>query len=360
MKKSILKILSIVLLLFTITNTYAIEVVKAGDVVTHSGDYSSTRFVAGNKVTNTADVEGIVFIAGNELILNGKAPYGFYAGNIVTVNENVEKDMFVAGNHVTISNDAVIGRDAYIAGSIVTINTNIGRDLRVGASSVDLSGATILGDAYVTADVITLNETTNITGKLLYPDNARVTGLSSAKIGSIEKFAEDAKYTYTMKDKITDFVVSSIAAFIVLVVLFYLIPNSKDKLEKFELNFGNIAKTSGIGLLFLIVVPLVSVIAMFTGILVPLSLITLAIYIISIYLSLLLVCYIVGNVINSKVFNNNNKYLSIILGIIIVKLLVLIPYIGGLLGFISLIFGLGLICKFIKPSKEDKVIKKKN
>ena len=184
--RKFLKMLSVLLLLFVVTNTYAVELFESGNVVTQEGEYSSTRFVAGNKVTNKADVDGLSFAAGNEVTLEGKAPYGFFAGNFVTVNEQIEKDLFVAGNRVTIGKDAILGRDVFIAASTVEIKSNIGRDLRVGAASVDLSDITIEGNAYVMADEIIMNANTNIKGKLSYLDDAIVTGLDVATVGSTE------------------------------------------------------------------------------------------------------------------------------------------------------------------------------
>lgn len=346
--KRILKVLSVLVLLFAVTNTYAVELFESGNVVTQEGEYSSTRFVAGNKVTNKADVDGLSFAAGNEVTLEGKAPYGFFAGNIVTVNEKIEKDLFVAGNHVTIGKDAVIGRDVFIAASTVVIKSNMARDLRVGASSVDLSDITIEGNAYVMADEIIMNEKTNIKGKLSYLDDAVVTGLNSATIGSVEVNKNvDVEYNYTMKERIIDFLFSVVSSYIVMLLLFYFIPKTKDKLNEFELSFGNIAKTSGIGLLVLILVPLLSIVGFVTLFLMPVSFIALAVYAISIYLSFLLIYYVVGNVITNKVFNKDNIHIALLIGIVLVKLVCLVPYIGGLIGFISLLFGLGLIYKFI-------------
>ena len=355
MKNRILKLFSIVFLLLMVTNIHALEIVQSGNTITQKGEYSSTRFAAGNKVTNLATVDGLSFVAGNDITLNGKASYGFYAGNIVTINENIEKDAFIAGNNITIGKEAVLGRDVFIAGNTVVISSNVGRDLRVGASIIDLSDITINGDAYVMADQIVLNENTNIVGKLSYSEDATVEGLTTAKIGSIEKVKDiEIEYSYTFKDRALTFLISVVAAFVVMVVLFYLIPSSKENLDKLELQFKDIAKTSGIGLLVLVLVPLVSILAMITGFLLPLSLIALVIYAVSIYLAFLVIYYVVGNVISNKLLNKNNMYLALVIGILLVKLVSLIPYLGGWIKFISLIYGLGIIYNFIKNIRNNK------
>lgn len=354
MKKKICGLFGILLVtILTITNVYALEITQAGDNVIQEGDYDSVRLVAGNKVTNKANVDGISLVAGNEVILEGSAPYGFYAGNIVTVNENISKDMFVAGNNITIGEYAVIGRDVYIMGNTIKINTNVSRDLRIGGESVNLSGITIGGDAYIAAEEIILDENTVITGKLTYPEKAKITGLDSATIGSVEtKKYDEAVIEYNFIDSVYDFIVSAVAAFIVIVALFFVIPNSKEKLNKVELKISSIAKITGIGLLVLIVMPIISLFALFTGFLTPLALIAFAIYIISIYLSSLLVYYIIGNVFTNKVFKKDNTYLALACGIVLTKLVKLIPVIGGLISAIVLFYGLGLIYKYIQARQK--------
>ena len=357
MKKKIFGFLfALVISFLALNSVYAVEVAQAGETVLEEGEYNSTRFVAGNRVTSKATIDGISFVAGNDVTLEGNSVYGFYAGNIVNVSGNIQKDLFVAGNNITINANSVIGRDAYIAGNNVVIKTNIARDLRAAGSIVDLSGITVGGDAYIDSDNVILDANTVITGKLSYLKDTNVKGLNEAKIGSLDvREAEAINIEYNFKTQVKDFIFSFIAAFIVLVVLFYLVPRSREKLSNLELSFGSVAKTVGIGLLVLILVPILAIIVLFTGFLFPISLITLAIYAISIYLAILISYYVVGNLLLTKIFNNDNKYLAILCGVLVVKLIVLIPYVGGLIEAICLFYGLGLIYKFIKSNASNKV-----
>ena len=354
MKKFLCLCSALIVSLFTFTSVNALTIAEAGDVLKQDGSYDSTRIIAGNTVTNTADVDGLSIIAGNEVVLSGSAPYGFYAGNLVTINENIEKDMFVAGNDITIGNEAVIGRDVFIAGNIIKIDTDVTRDLRVGGSRVDISGITIGGDAYIAAEEIIMDEDTIIEGKLTYPDNATVTGLNKSNVGSIELIEQqEIVIEYNMVDRVRDFVVSCIASFVTMAVLFYIIPSAKEKLDNTELTASSIIKRVAIGLAILVVVPMVSLIAMFTGVLTPLAFISFAFYIMSIYLSSLLVYYIVGKLIASNLFKNDNVYLALVTGIVVVKIIKYIPVIGGIVGAFTLFYGLGLIFKFIFRGKNQ-------
>ena len=350
MKKKLVSLLSLTLIvILSFTNVYALEITKAGDTVVQEGDYDSIRLVAGNTVTNKANVDGLSLVAGNEVTVEGSAPYGLYAGNSVTVSEKVEKDMFVAGNNIVIDSDAIIGRDAYIAGNTVKIKANITRDLRLGSSSVDLSGVTIGGDAYITADRIILDENTVITGKLTYVEDANVTGIEKATIGSIKTTkSNEVVIEYSFKTRLYDFVVSYLGAIVTMLVLFYILPKIKEKLDKLELSFNSIAKTSLSGLIALIIIPILTLILVFTGILTPVSLIAICLYVVSIYLSTLFVGYIVGNLLTTKLLKKDSKYLALACGILLLKLIKLIPVIGGIITAISLFYGLGIIFNLIR------------
>ena len=350
MKKCILKFLVLFcVLVLTTSRVSAVSLAKAGDTVVQEGDYDSIRLVAGNKVVDKANINGIAFVAGNDVTAQGNSTYGFYAGNNININENISKDLFVAGNKIIISDDAVIGRDAFIAGASVTIMANITRDLRVGANIVDISGITINGDAYLMADNIKLDEDTVIIGKLTYLEDAKITGLDLASVGAIQKTPKvKINIKKNIGNSIMDVILRICAGIVIMLLLFYLIPKTKDKLDKTELKFEIILKTVCIGFLLLILVPMTFLLTVFTNVLTPFALILACMYGISIYLGTLLSGYIVGNLISKAIFNKDNKYLALVIGIVLVKLVKFIPFLGGFIGVICMLYGMGLITIWIK------------
>ena len=354
MKKKFLGLFLIMCIsLFTFSNVYALEIVKAGDNVIQEGTYDSTRLVAGYNVTNRATVDGLSFAAGNQVVLEGSSTYGFFAGNTLSVKERIEKDLFIAGNGINLLDDMYVGRDAYVAGNAIKVDGTIGRNLNAGGTSVNLSGATINGDAYVAADVIVLDEKTVINGKLVYEEDASISGLDKATIGSVKtkKFGKNAGkdvITYNPINQFYSFIISAIAAFIVMMILFYIITRSKERLDELKYDGSTIFITLVIGLAVLFFAPIVAIIGLFTGFLTPLALILLAVYVVSIYLAYLLSYYVVGNLITTKLIKKDNVYLAVIIGILLTRLVMYIPVLGGFVGLICLLYGLGLIFDFIK------------
>lgn len=354
MKKKIFMLVSILLVgLLTISNVNAVTVTDAGETITQEGEYESTRFIAGNKVKNKGNVNGLSFAAGNDVEIEGSDEYGFYAGNNIYVRGTIQKDLFIAGNNIVLEKDAIISRDAYIAGNNIEIKTNIARDLRVAASSIDIDGITINGDVYLSSKNIKLDKDTVINGKLSYPENADVEGLEDATIGKIVK-TKAINLEQSFKVKTINFCISLVASIITLVVLLYLLPKAKEKLNNIKINASEVVKSLCIGLAILICVPVVSIIALFTGVLTPIAIITLLVYGISVYLANLIFCYIIGNLINTKLFKKESTYLSILCGVVIVRLIELIPYIGTIVLIIGMLYGLGLIFKYIKQRGVEK------
>ncbi len=360
MKNKFFKVFYIILLLtLIITNVNAKELVVASEDVEQTGKYDSIRFVFGKTITNKADVDGLSIIAGEVLTLDGKTPYGFYAGRVLSVSENVLKDVFVAGDDITLTEKALVGRDAFIAGNNVKIKAVIQRDLRLGASSVDLSGATIKGNANVDAEEIKLDDNTKILGTLTYSEDTKISGLSdkNAKNVEVTKAKEVTETSESISDivieKVTNFIMSTARAFIVMIILLWLLPKLNNKIKDEEFELSNVVKTSLIGLGTLIVIPIVSLIALFTGLLSSLSLIIFAVYAVSLYLSSIFVYYIVGNYIDEKFIKKDNMYLSLICGILLVKLIALIPILGGIISFVTLLYGLGIILNYINSLRKE-------
>ena len=117
-------------------------------------------------------------------------------------------------------------------------------------------------------------------------------------------------------------------------------------------------KVSGIGVATLIAMPMASIIAICTIIGIPISIITLLIYGILIYLSIIPTAYFLGSyLIKTKV---ENDYLLLGISLLGIMLIEKIPIIGGIVSFISLCMGLGFYTIWmIKVVKSEKVRAKK-
>ena len=340
MKKNILKFLSLAFLLllpFSVNaeGTYVKEN-GTGDVVEHS------LFTAGNIVNATDNVHGLDFVAGNSVKVTGESEYGFYAGNDVTVSNQVEKDLFVGGNTIIIDSSSKIGRDLYAAGNNVTINTNVNGNAFIGGSIITLKDANITGDLRLGCEKLIIEGNVNITGTLYIDSDSTIDNESGLTVGKkevyeVEKELDTKSFSNIIVETLTSIASIMVVGFILNSLFSKMYENATSDLEtKKEL------KNILFGLLWLIVVPLFSIILMCTIIGVRFGFALLLLYVISLILAIVFASVVCGNIILTKLFKvKDNSYLAIAIGVLALKIISLIPYIGGTVYFLALLYGIG-------------------
>ena len=374
MKKKLFGI-AIVLLMLITTPVYAKDInhfyTKASDNVTFEDKVIGDSAIAGNLVDIIGNIDGIGFIAGNTVSVNGEVEYGFVAGNKVSVNGSVKKNLYAAAHDITLSKDAKVTRDMFAAASAVIVEGNVERDAFIGASEVLIKGdAKIGGNVRISADKITVLDGAAIEGTLKYNKDAKATISEAAKIGKIDTYKLQEPET-SKTSTITSALISTVNMIVVFVVLVTLIPRACDKSLKLYEDKSKYFKGFGAGLLLLICLPIICIFLLLSSIGISLAFVLLGIYLISLYLSYVFSGYLLGDVLVTKLLKKNiNVYLVGIIGIVVLKLLLLIPVLGDFLNVIAVALGLATICKIMiqkenKPKKTDdkvveaEVIKKK-
>lgn len=306
-----------------------------------------TSFLGGNKVIVNKPIKGIGFILGEEIELNSNQEYIFAAGFDIKVNSNINKDIFVYGEETDVK-DVTINRDAYIAGTNLEIDGNIGRNAYLYGSKVELKG-TIKGNVYINALEIKIDESAEILGTLKYNENAIITGLKD----NIKTKTYEINNKVSFVDFITTFVTGYIQITLLAFVLVYLFDKLLKKITNELKNKKNIFSLIGKGFLVLIGVPIISLTIIMTGLLMPIGIIILILYGIILYISEIITAYIIAYYLDKKYLKRNlNKYILIIIGIFIVRILSIIPIIGGFISFLIILLGLGTIFNIIYNEKK--------
>lgn len=323
------------------------------------------RFYAGNNVTVEKDVDASTFAVGetvelNPIKING---LGFAAGNNVTISSE-QDHIFVAGNSVNLKE--AVAKDAYIAGNIVKIESSTIRDLFVAANKIELysgvrnahiGGTTVIlntsveGNIKIAADKIEIGEDTIISGTLEYPNDAEITISDKASIENTKTYDghKEAKTT-SLKNTLVNKIASFVSLFLIGVILLALFPSLFENWKKEEKDASICFKKALKGILTLIVVPVAAILLLITIIGIPLSLISIALYIILIYLSKLITAYYLGSWILKD--QGMNNYLLLGGSLLVIYILEMIPVLGGLIRFLSLILGLGIAITSYKRSTE--------
>lgn len=298
-------------------------------------------FVAGNNTSSLGTVNGLLFAAGNNVTVSGVDSYAFVAGNSVSIDSEIHNDLFAAGNTVTISKDAKLNRDVYAAGSNVSVNTDVKGNVFIGGNNVTFNNTTIDGNVYVGATNITFTGTVKINGTLKYNSNAIITGKDKLTANEMVTYESDKKEE--QKSTILTTFISILMMYLVAIVVYKLFPVTYDKMNK-KITGERLLKNCGFGLLMLIAIPILALLLCVTRIGLSLGLIIIALYGICLYLGLIPISTLIGNVIDEKIGKfKDNFYMDTIIGIVLLEVIGLIPYVGGTLKFIAFLIGLGMI-----------------
>lgn len=314
--------------------------------------------IAGNIIDMIGNIDGIGFIAGETVNVKGSLEYGFMAGNNITVDGVISKNIYAAGNIITFTKNASIGRDIFLAGNEVVLNGNLDRNISISATRVVLEdNLTINGNIKINASSIVVKNGANIKGELSYNEDINKDISNTANIGKITTYKIEKDSSFNVKDLLQ----STLNMIIVFLVITIIIPKSLEKSENIYNESNKYAKNIGIGALFLICVPLISLLLILSNIGISLGIILGLIYGICIYLSYIVSGFILGNLLLGKVMKlNTNKYLSGIIGIIIIKIVSIIPIFGVLVSILALLLGLGTIWNLIGCSNNKKEEPKTN
>jgi len=338
-------------------NVIALEenfITNAGDNVTQKEDVNGSVALAGNNIKFNKTIKGILFGAGNNIKIDGTTDYLVVAGNNIDISGNILNDAVIAGNTISINSEAVINRDVIIAANEVYISGTINRNIQIFATDVELEDATILGNIEISAEEINIEDETTISNTLTYNKDAEIEIDNKDSIGEIKRTnaikLESPTILTILKERLLSFLRSSVVLF----VLILIVPKLFKKITKQqkEMSIKKVLLTLGKGLLTLVLIPIAILLLLISNLGTPLALITTLIYGIIIYLSFILSGYYIGLFIWNKWINKkSNDFIIGIIGLFIIYILKLIPYISIIINMGLLLLGFGIIIELLRHKK---------
>ena len=319
-------------------------------------DITKTAFFAGNNVNVESKIDGIAFIAGNSIIASTESDYAFIAGNSISLKNFHAKDAFVAGNQIIIEN-ATGTRSIYATGNSINITSDYIEDLYLAGKTITLKGK--FDNVVIDADKVVL--TGAITGKLKVNENTEVVlATDYTVVNEIEKFTnKDISKQFKTNNVLGTFMVTKLVSFvtgfvnlIIIGIILILLFNKKfEKISKIKNTAGYVFGRIGLGLCGLIIVPILAVVLLITGFASLLGVLVILAYIAALIITAPVVAINYGNILLKDI---KNEYLRFVVALIILQIVKLVPVFGGLVTFLSLCLGLGLLKDLISTEKKEK------
>ncbi len=148
-----------------LSNPSTDDVYAAGGSVNVKSAVTGDVYAAGGEITiNQAISQDLVAAGGTLTILNTVGDDARLAGGTITVNSPVTDDLVIAGGNITIN--ANVGGDLVIAGGQVVVNGNVGGSVKISAGSVTLNGI-FTGPLEIKGGDLNLNGTYNGAGRFV-------------------------------------------------------------------------------------------------------------------------------------------------------------------------------------------------
>jgi len=338
----------------------------------------STETVSGNyyKVGGTVEVAGKVasdvVVAGGNVIISGEVGGDvLVVGGNIRITGSVEGDVRVIGGNVELAGP--VGKNVSVAAGTLTIasSSNINGHLTVAVGALDLRGAVVGGVAGAAGSVIiagTIKGPTDIIldkeGTLQIRDTAviqspfKYSAYHEAQVAEGANLSEALQFnqlnlkerSWSEKFDWLRHLISLFAMLIIGMIFVVMVPKLVEQINS-EALVKPWAKI-GWGFVWLVVPPIAIIILAVTIIGLPLAIIGAAIYAIGLYMTQIFAGLLVGYWLknNSKMawWSKMSPLVMMSVGILVFKILTMLPFVGGLVVFVGLLWLWGTLASVKK------------
>lgn len=339
--------------------------IKAGNVIDINGSVNGDVIVAGNSITIAGAVAGDVIAAGNSITITG--PVGGsvrVAGSTVQIGGHVSHNVWAVGSTVALGSESAVGWDVYAAGGSVEVRGPVGGNLWVGAGTVVIANE-IGKDVTASVDqegTVVLYPTAVVNGNLTYRaasdqqlvvrEGATVAGKTTRQ--PLPAGTSPAGRAWLGTAYLFWKLVSLFGLLVIGLVLLTLAPK-----KLLEINQEMVKRpwpSLGWGAVYLIVTPVAVVLLLLTIIGIPLALIILALYGISLCVSKVLAGFTLGLLLvtqTGKAAYKGSLVWPLALGLVIITLLSMIPFLGWAVKLLLVLWALGALMAVKKRTLKE-------
>lgn len=344
---------------------------------------ASDEIISGNLLAYSKNiiidgvVSGDLIVATSNLNVSGRVE-----GDIIALAQDISIDGEVGGNIRVVANsvsiNSVVARNVNAFGSQVVIGdkSKIGWDLIVGSVNSTVrgivsGGVNIYGNSiFVSAKVgehanfrvynnkenegLQLDKTATINGNLNYRSSKNIT-LSNSSVVSGE--INHTKFKSSNKLSDNNWWWTRLFSILSLLFIGLIIVSLAPKYSRNVMFQFKQSPTRSIlwGLIIFLILPPLFILSTLTIIGIPLALVLLSLWLVSIFVGQSLSALILGDVLIKKVLavNYHSLFWPLLLGVIIISLLFSIPWFGWILNLLSIWLGLGSILLYVNNKSKN-------
>ena len=290
---------------------------------------------SGQVVSIDSPINDDVFAAGSVVNINAPVDSAVIAGGTLNINAPVKGDIFAAGGQVNINSD--VGGKVVTAGGNVNLGGSIGTNLVAAGGNVDIFPGRAIGrDALISAgNVINAGK---VSGNLtVYASNFQNNGSA----GRVEFHRTETERARPSGGFNFFGVLMAIGYLILGLIMLRYIPGLFTTLDK-EIKTSSVIRTV-IGLVSIVVSIIIIFIIAVTIVGLPIAVIMALLFTTSLLLTGIFVSFSLGRWVGGRMNLKYSDTILFVIGFVVLNILFLLPYIGGLIGLISMSLGYGAI-----------------
>jgi cytoskeletal protein CcmA (bactofilin family) len=328
--------------------TLSETLVASGEEVRIDGVVEGDVVAWARRVSISGRVEGDVFVLTRELVISGEV-----TGGVVAIAEQIRVEGGVAGNvyalaeRLQLEAAGRLERDATLFGERVHLEGAIGRDAVFGGERFELAGSVGRDVDVLHAHRVVLLDGARVAGDVsaMIPDDTEVElGEGAAVLGEIStkghSHAEALFAAYRTPGFYLFFAIQLVASWILGMLVYLLWP---------EVFAGHVATTGaflrslGWGLVTLVLTPFVLVGVAFTVVGIPIAVVGLFVYLAALYMADISVGALIGRALLRPDASAASFARALLAGLGVITFGHLLPFLGGAVGWVSLLLGLGIL-----------------
>lgn len=266
----------------------------------------------------------------------------FAGGNTVTVDGLVNGDLFCGGQNVSIT--GTVSGDVICGAQNIRIAGWVGGSVRVAGQNIDVSG-TVRRNVTVAGQTLTLEKTATVAGEVIFAgqtlaNSGSVSGVVTQFKPSEKQISRPVRIARPAGFGIIGLIVKIIGYSILAVIVFTLAPKwSKRVLEVMR---SKLWPSVGSGCLMVIIVPIALVMIAITIIGIPVAILAGLAFGLMVAIARIFAAVWLGQVILDALHTKQpSMVLTAVTGVVAAEIVFAVPVVGGLAGFIAVLWGLG-------------------
>lgn len=321
------------------------DLVATGTVVELPESADGDVMAAGRNVVFTGDAGGSLLTAGSTQTLEGTVAGNVHAaGGAVLLASHVERNVTLVAADLLVAEDANVMLNAYLVGGRVEQRGAVMGNLRIAAREVVLDGP-VGGNVDVIAGRLTLGPSARIDGDLTYRvrDGADSIDPAAVVTGDVQAVPVPGPSTAFRLSMAAGRVAAFLLAGFVVLLLFRRLAGAAERLNERP------GSALGLGLLWIIALPVMVFAAAVTIVGIPLAIIAAVCYLISLYLAPVIPGVWLGiSLLDRPGESPTPPAKAFLLGGAIVAVLSLLPWIGLPIRVVVTALGFGAVALHIR------------